>query len=241
MDDAILLDAATVRYRLSRERLSIRDLLVGSRRVIREHVALDSVDLAVKRGEAIGVIGLNGAGKSTLLRVLARIVRPNSGRLRIKGRVAPLLDLTGAFHPELTGRENVSLQASIHGVRHEEIARRFDEIAAFADIGTFIDAPLRTYSAGMMLRLGFAVMINIDADILLIDEALGVGDAGFQEKCSQRIAELRDRGLSFVIVSHDLARLRELCDRILWLDHGRARLIGDPTDVVAQYAATVTR
>jgi ABC-2 type transport system ATP-binding protein len=237
-EEVVRLDGLSVRYRVHFDRPGLKELLV--RRHIsetRDYLALDAVDLAVTRGEAVGIIGANGAGKSTLLRVIGRILHPTSGRLRIRGTVAPLLDLFGAFHPELTGRENVALQMALLGVPGREAARRFPGIEEFAGIGTFIDAPLRTYSAGMMLRLGFSVISSADADILLIDEALGVGDAAFQEKCSARINELRARGPSFIIVSHDLLRLRELCDRIVWLHHGRVRASGEPADVIAQYAA----
>jgi lipopolysaccharide transport system ATP-binding protein len=236
-------DGVSVRYRLRLDhRAALKDLLLlrqvaGSR----EHVALDGIDLEVARGEAVGIIGGNGAGKSTLLRVAARILDPTSGRVRIRGSVVPLLDLIGGFHPDLTGRENVALQMSLLGGSRRMIAERFDDIATFAGIGAFIDAPLRTYSAGMTLRLGFAVVIALDADLLLVDEALGVGDAAFQDKCAARIAELRANGAAFLIVSHDLLRLQELCDRILWLDRGRIRAQGDPHDVVRQYAEAVTR
>jgi ABC-type polysaccharide/polyol phosphate transport system ATPase subunit len=245
-DDVVRLDDVSVRYRLNVGRAGLKEALVDSlvrrrRSTVREHVALDSVDLHVSRGEAVGVIGANGAGKSTLLRVIGRILHPTSGRLRIRGRVAPLLDLTGGFHPELTGRENAFLQMALLGIGRRDVTERFATIAAFADIGDFIDAPLRTYSAGMMMRLGFSVVTSVDADILLVDEALGVGDAAFQEKCTARIAGLRGGGRSFLIVSHDLMRLRELCDRLVWLDHGRVRANGNPADVISQYAASVVR
>ncbi|HEY2325127.1 MAG TPA: ABC transporter ATP-binding protein [Thermoanaerobaculia bacterium] len=238
-DDVLRLDAVSVSYRRVWERASLKERLSGRPAPARDHLALDGVDLALGRGEAVGIIGMNGAGKSTLLRVAARILQPAAGRVRIRGRVAPLLDLIGAFHPELTGRENVYLQCALYSFTRREIAERFDEIVGFAEIGDFLDAPLRTYSSGMMLRLAFSIVSSIDADILLVDEALGVGDARFQEKCAARMRSMRDRGLAFLIVSHDLGRIREMCDRVVWLDAGRVRTVGNPTDVIAQYAASV--
>jgi ABC-type polysaccharide/polyol phosphate transport system ATPase subunit len=240
-DDVLRLDAVSVTYRRVWERASLKERLSGRKPHARDHVALDQVDLTLGRGEAVGIIGMNGAGKSTLLRVAARILQPASGRVRIRGRVAPLLDLIGAFHPELTGRENVYLQCALLSFTRREVSDRFDEIVEFAGIGDFLDAPLRTYSSGMMLRLAFSIISSIDADILLVDEALGVGDAGFQEKCAARMRSLRDRGLAFLIVSHDLGRIREMCDRVVWLDAGRVRAAGDPAAVIAQYVASVVR
>ncbi|HEX3583572.1 MAG TPA: ABC transporter ATP-binding protein [Thermoanaerobaculia bacterium] len=238
-EEVLRLDDVSVSYRRVWERASLKERLAGRTTRARDHLALDGVDLALARGEAVGIIGMNGAGKSTLLRVAARILQPASGRVRIRGRVAPLLDLIGAFHPELTGRENVYLQCALHSFTRREIAERFDEIIAFAEIGDFLDAPLRTYSSGMMLRLAFAILSSIDADILLVDEALGVGDAGFQEKCASRMRAMRDRGLAFLIVSHDLTRIREMCDRVVWLHSGRVRAMGNAADVVARYIDSV--
>lgn len=238
-DDVLRLDDVSVSYRRVWERASLKERLSGRPPHARDHLALDGVDLALGRGEAVGIVGMNGAGKSTLLRVAARILQPAAGRVRIRGRVAPLLDLIGAFHPELTGRENVYLQCALYSFTRREIAERFDEIVAFAEIGDFLDAPLRTYSSGMMFRLAFSIISSIDADILLVDEALGVGDARFQEKCAARMRSMRDRGLGFLIVSHDLARIREMCDRVVWLDSGRIRATGNPADVVAQYIDSV--
>lgn len=240
-DDVLRLDDVSVSYRRVWERASLKERLSGRTPRGRDHLALDGVDLALGRGEAVGIVGMNGAGKSTLLRVAARILQPAAGRVRIRGRVAPLLDLIGAFHPELTGRENVYLQCALYSFTRREVEDRFDEIIAFAEIGDFLDAPLRTYSSGMMLRLAFSIISSIDADILLVDEALGVGDAGFQEKCAARMRAMRERGLAFLIVSHDLGRIRDTCDRAVWLDAGRVRATGAPTDVVAQYIDSVVR
>jgi len=236
---AIRLDSVTVRYKVALDgHITLKESIVRRRRRrFVEHLALDDVTLAVARGEMLGVIGRNGAGKTTLLNIMARVLPPTSGRLRLRGSVSSIIDLLSGFHPELTGRENAYLRGAFLGVSRARMHERIDAIAAFADIGRFFDAPLRTYSAGMIVRLAFAVTASVDADILLIDEALAVGDAEFQAKCAARMAEHRARGVTFVVVSHDVARLQASCDRILWLDHGRIRALGDPVDVVAQYAA----
>ena len=236
---ALRLDGISVRYRIALDPHVTLKESSGRRQRRRylEHQALDDVTLAVERGEMLGIIGRNGAGKTTLLNVMARVLEPASGRLRIRGSVSTIIDLFAGFHPELTGRENVYLRGAFLGVSRARMQSRVDAIAAFADLGKFFDAPVRTYSAGMTVRLAFAVTASVDADILLIDEALGVGDAEFQVKCAARMAEHRARGVTFVIVSHDVARLRATCDRILWLDQGRVCALGDPEDVVARYAA----
>jgi lipopolysaccharide transport system ATP-binding protein len=236
-ETAVVLDAVRVVYRLPLEPgLSLKESFVrGRKRRFVEHVALDGVDLAVRRGEALGIIGSNGAGKTTLLKVVARVLHPTSGRVRVTGRVSPLLDLLGAFHPELTGRENVFLAGTLLGLSAREATARIPAVETFAGIGPFIDAPLRTCSSGMMLRLAFAVATTVDADVLAIDEALAVGDAAFQEKCAARMREFRERGVTFLVVSHDVLRLRDMCDRVLWLEGGRVRALGPPGEVVAGY------
>lgn len=206
-----------------------------------EHEALREVDLSIGRGETLGIIGPNGAGKSTLLKVIARVLHPSSGRLRIHGSVAPLIDLFGAFHPELTGRENAFLNGALLGIDYRGMLARIDSIAAFAEIGEFFDAPLRSYSAGMMVRLAFSVATSIDADILLVDEALGVGDAAFQQKCAERMDEFRRQGITFVVVSHDVLRLAAMCSRIIWLDSGRIVESGPSHQVVSHYLAALQR
>jgi ABC-type polysaccharide/polyol phosphate transport system ATPase subunit len=238
-DAAVRLDGISVRYRIALDpHVTLKESIVRWRRPrFVEHVALDDVTLEVARGEMLGVIGRNGAGKTTLLNVMARVLQPTSGRLRMRGSVSSIIDLLSGFHPELSGRENAYLRGAFLGVSRARMHERIDSIEAFADIGRFFDAPLRTYSAGMIVRLAFAVTASVEAEILLIDEALGVGDAEFQTKCAARMAEHRARGVTFVIVSHDVARLQASCDRIVWLDQGRIRAIGDPVDVVGQYAA----
>ncbi len=236
---ALDLDGVSVRYRVALDSsMTLKESIVRARkRRSIEHVALDAVTLTVNQGEMLGIIGRNGAGKTTLLNVMARVLQPRSGRLRIRGSISTIIDLLGGFHPELTGRENVYLRGAFLGMSRAQMRERIDSIAAFAEIGQFFDAPLRTYSAGMIVRLAFAVAASVDADILLIDEALAVGDAEFQRKCAARMAEHRANGVTFVIVSHDVARLRESCDRILWLDQGKIRALGNPAEVVARYLA----
>jgi lipopolysaccharide transport system ATP-binding protein len=210
-------------------------LLLRTRRDAERFVALDSVDLEVGRGETIGILGRNGAGKSTLLQLIAGVLTPTSGQVAVRGRVAAMLELGAGFHPDYTGRENIRLAASLYGVPRDEIEARFEEIAAFADIGQHIDLPMRTYSSGMYVRLAFAVHTAIDPDVLIIDEALAVGDAAFQAKCYRRLRELKDKGTSILLVSHDVQSIRLFCDRAVWLDRGRVRLEGKPEQVTALY------
>lgn len=201
----------------------------------REFWALKGVSLEVRSGEVYGIIGVNGAGKSTLLKVVSRVLKPVEGRVVVKGYVAPLLELGAGFHPELTGRENVYLNGSLLGHSQEQIDQKFDRILEFADIGSFIEAPIRTYSTGMVARLGFAVATAWDPDVLIIDEVLAVGDEAFQEKCRSRIEHFRDRGVTVLLVSHNLALIEGLCQRAAWLDHGEFKVCGDPSEVVSAY------
>jgi len=235
----VYLDGVSVRYRVTLDSgVSLKEYFVRrQRRRVLEHEALRNVDLEVRRGETLGVIGRNGAGKTTLLKLLARVLNPSAGRIRIHGTVAPLIDLFGAFHPELTGRENAFLNGALLGVTHRQMRERIDTVAEFAGIGEFFDAPLRTYSAGMLLRLAFSVATSVDADILLVDEALGVGDAAFQQKCAARMEAFRERGVTFVVVSHDVLRLADMCDRIVWLEAGSIVDIGAGREFVDRYLA----
>src|SRR5205823_1586349 len=184
--------------------LSIKELVVRRRRRrIADYEALRGVDLEIRRGETVGIIGGNGAGKTTLLRLIARVMRPSSGRIRVRGTVAPLIDLFGMLHHELSGRENAYLTGALLGLRRRRMQERIDAIAEFASIGDFFDAPLRTYSAGMMVRLAFATASSVDADILLVDEALAVGDAAFQRRSGMRMEGFRRAGVTSVLVSHE--------------------------------------
>jgi lipopolysaccharide transport system ATP-binding protein len=198
-------------------------------------VALKDVSFTLPRGQGLAVLGSNGAGKSTLLNLAAGIARPDSGRVQINGRVAPLLELGSGFHPDLTGAENVVVNAALIGLTRKRTRQLFDEIVEFADIGDFISEPLRTYSTGMMMRLAFAVAINMDPDILLIDEILGVGDVKFQQKCFERIRRFRTAGHTVLCVSHSPGMVEELCSEAIWLDHGHLVLSGPIGDVAAAY------
>ena len=207
-DAVVRLDGVGVRYRLAVDKgLSLKELVVRRRRRrIAVYEALCGVDLEIRRGETIGIIGSNGAGKTTLLRLIARVLYPTSGRIRVRGTVAPLIDLFGMLHHELTGRENAYLTGALLGLRRREMRKRIESIADFAGIGDFFDAPLRTYSAGMMVRLAFATATSVDADILLIDEALAVGDAAFQRKSGARIDEFRRAGPAETTAKNSLRR-----------------------------------
>lgn len=198
--------------------------------------ALDGVSFTIEQGESVGIVGHNGSGKSTLLKVLARILPPDDGRVEINGRIASLLELGAGFHGDLTGRENVYLNGAILGLTREEIDEQFDAIVEFAGVRGFIDQPVRNYSSGMYVRLGFAIAVHVDPDILLVDEVLSVGDASFQAKSLDRMASFQQRGKTVVMVSHDLNALRNLCDRVLVLDHGELIFDGRVSDGVKQYS-----
>jgi ABC-type polysaccharide/polyol phosphate transport system ATPase subunit len=202
-------------------------------------VALDGVSFEVARGEAFGIVGGNGSGKSTLLKIVAGILRPTAGRVAVDGRVAALIELGAGFHPEISGRENVYINGSILGLSRREIDRRFDSIVEFAGLGGFIDEPVKTYSSGMYVRLGFAVAVHTDPDVLLVDEVLSVGDEAFSHRCLRRIEELLADGRTILFVSHDLDLIAGLCDRALWLDGGRQRLLGEPRRVIDAYRQAV--
>ena len=215
-----------------------RDYLLerlGFGRRHREIHALTGVSLRAEAGECLGIVGANGAGKSTLLRVLAGISPPSSGRLRSEGRVSAILELDSGFHPEFTGRENIRVGAAILGMGAEEARSREAEVIAFSGLAEFIDLPVRTYSSGMYLRLGFALATAVNPDVLLVDEALAVGDEWFRGRCVDRIMAIRERGAAVVIVSHDLTLVRALCDRAVLLDHGRAAAEGPALAVINQY------
>ena len=210
-------------------------LSFGRRKYYREFWAVRNIDLDVHRGETIGIVGRNGSGKSTLLQIICGTLAPTAGELTVNGRIAALLELGAGFSPEFTGRENVFMNASILGLAREEIERRYDSIAAFADIGSFVDQPVKTYSSGMSARLAFAVAINVDPDILVVDEALSVGDEAFQRKCFARIAQIKERGGTILFVSHSAGTVVELCDRAVLIDSGERLLTCVPKRVIALY------
>ena len=242
-EPAIQLENVSVLYRLPRERIpSFKEFAIRwLRRQVRysEFWALKNVGLEVKQGEVFGLIGPNGAGKSTLLKVVARVLRPTSGRVRVRGRVAPLLELGAGFDSELTGRENVFLNGAILGFSRRDIADRFDSIVEFAGVRDFIDMPLRTYSSGMAVRLGFAVATDVRPEVLIVDEVLAVGDAEFQKKSAARIEAFRESGTTILIVSHSMGGVLSLCTRVGWIEHGLVRSIGPAREVVAEYQKQV--
>jgi ABC-type polysaccharide/polyol phosphate transport system ATPase subunit len=235
----ISFEKISIRYRVPREPVSgIKEYairLLQGKLQYEDFWALSDVSFDVFRGEIFGVIGRNGAGKSTLLKVMARVLQPHSGRVVIHGRVFPLLELGAGFHPELTGRENVYLNSALLGIARELVEELFDSIVAFAEIGDFIDSPLRTYSTGMVARLGFAVATCIRPEILLVDEVLSVGDAQFQKKCLDRMYDFRAKGTTILMVSHSMATIENFCDRAMWLDHGTVQAIGKASQVIREY------
>ena len=202
--------------------------------------ALEDVSFSVGRGERLGVIGRNGAGKSTLLKILSRITEPTTGRVRLRGRVASLLEVGTGFHPELTGRENIYLNGTILGMSRAEIRRKFDEIIAFAEIERFLDTPVKRYSSGMYVRLAFAVAAHLEPEILLVDEVLAVGDAAFQRKCLGKMSDVAESGRTILLVSHNMAAVTQLCSSAIWLDHGRLREAGPARDVIDAYTSSFT-
>jgi len=202
--------------------------------------ALRNLTFAVDRGEAFGIIGRNGSGKSTLLKLISGILKPTEGTVAVNGRIAALIELGAGFHPEITGRENIYINGIMLGLTRREIEQRFDRIVEFSGISEFLDQPVKTYSSGMYVRLGFAVAVHVDPDVLIIDEVLSVGDEEFSARCVAKIQEMKYRGVTLIFVTHQLDQVRNLCDRALWLDHGRLEAIGDPMRVVDAYLQEVS-
>ncbi|MGD2184191.1 ABC transporter ATP-binding protein [Lusitaniella coriacea] len=237
------------KYRLGRQQepyRSLRDVLTQKvRRLLRpsqvnlqpfeEFWALDDVSFTIKRGDRVGIIGRNGAGKSTLLKILSRITEPTAGRVALRGRVASLLEVGTGFHPELTGRENIYLNGAILGMSKAEIRRKFDEIVAFAEVARFLDTPVKRYSSGMYVRLAFAVAAHLEPDILVVDEVLAVGDAGFQKKCLGKMKDVGQQGRTVIFVSHQMGTISQLCNRAFLFDRGRILTEGTPQETIAAY------
>jgi ABC-type polysaccharide/polyol phosphate transport system ATPase subunit len=202
--------------------------------------ALQEVSLRVRRGEAVGIIGPNGAGKSTLLKVLSRVLRPDRGRIQVHGRLSGLIEVGAGFHGDLSGRENIFVNGAILGMTRSEIRRKFDQIVEFAGVADFLDMPVKRYSSGMYVRLGFSIAAHMEPEVLLVDEVLSVGDVSFKAKCMETMRKFLRRGTSVLFVSHNLAQIKRFCDRVVLLDHGRVRLEGSPDDAIAEYSRLVT-
>jgi len=237
--DVIRLENVSVRYRVPQENYTtFKEYIIRlAQRKVQHHDfwALHEVSLSIRQGEVFGLVGRNGAGKSTLLKLVARVLRPTTGRVRVAGRVAPLLEIGAGFHPDLTGRENIYLNAAILGLTRAEVDALFPEIVEFSELGDFIEAPLRTYSSGMTARLGFSVATATCPDILIVDEILGVGDEAFQRKCYERINQFQRQGTTILFVSHDSRAVESMCTRAAWLDRGRLMGIGSASEVIARY------
>lgn len=200
-----------------------------------ERVILDDISLNVKKGETVALIGVNGCGKSTLLKMMTKIIYPTKGTIKTNGKITSLLELGAGFHPDFTGRENIYFNASIFGLSESEIDNRLEEIIAFSELGELIDSPVRTYSSGQYMRLAFSIAINVDAEILLIDEILAVGDQHFQDKCFEKLSELKEGDTTIVIVSHGLEPIKKLCDRGIWINNGKICMDGKINEVIDEY------
>jgi ABC-type polysaccharide/polyol phosphate transport system ATPase subunit len=243
LEPAVILQNASVRYRSPDEPYwSFKEFtihLIQRRIKIKDFWALKEVSLEVLRGETFGIIGRNGAGKSTLLKLVSRVLAPTSGRVVTRGRVAPLLELGAGFHTELTGRENIFLNGSLLGYSQKDIKAHLSEILEFAQIDGYIDAPLRTYSSGMVARLGFAIATSWIPEILILDEILAVGDEEFRTKCYNRMKGFRENGTTILLVSHDMSVVERLCARAIWLEHGRVMSIDTAENVIKSYRANM--
>lgn len=215
--------------------------LFRRRRTYEEHYVLKGISFDIKKGEAVGFVGQNGCGKSTTLKLLTQIMYPDSGTIEMRGRVSSLIELGAGFHPDMSGRENIYINASIFGLTRKEIEERLDTIIAFSELGEYIDNPVRTYSSGMYMRLAFSVAIHVNADILLIDEILAVGDAGFQAKCFQKLREIKAGGTTIAIVSHSLDQIEQICEKSYWIQEGKIAAEGTPREVHPQYLDYMAR
>ena len=216
-------------------------LLFWNREKPQIHHVLKNINLDIKKGDTVALVGTNGSGKSTLLKLMTKILYPTSGTLETQGKLASLLELGAGFHPDFTGRENIYFNASVFGLTREEIDRRIDDIIEFSELGDFINNPVRTYSSGMYMRLAFSIAINVDAEILLIDEILAVGDQHFQDKCFAKLKELRDSDKTIVIVSHSLDMIKKLCTRAIWIYKGNVKMDGVPEEVIDCYLEQVVK
>ncbi len=232
----------SMRYLMTYDRIkSIKEYLVQlvkGKIKYEEFWALRNVSFEIKKGEVVGIIGHNGAGKSTLLKVISGILKPTDGELEVHGNIVPMLELGSGFDHDLTGRENVFLNGAILGYTEEYLKAKYDEIVAFSELGKFIDVPIRNYSSGMLMRLAFSIATVVQPEILIVDEILAVGDAAFQEKSKARMLELMSGGTTVLFVSHSLEQIREMCDRVIWLEHGNVKMIGPTKEVCDAYQAS---
>lgn len=232
----------SMRYLMTYDRIkSIKEYLVQlvkGKIKYEEFWALRNVSFEIKKGEVVGIIGHNGAGKSTLLKVISGILKPTDGELEVHGNIVPMLELGSGFDHDLTGRENVFLNGAILGYTEEYLKAKYDEIVAFSELGKFIDVPIRNYSSGMLMRLAFSIATVVQPEILIVDEILAVGDAAFQEKSKARMLELMGGGTTVLFVSHSLEQIREMCDRVIWLEHGNVKMIGPTKEICDAYQAS---
>ncbi len=240
-DIAVDIRSVSKNYRIYHEKIpSLKNTIIrGRRTTFEEFMALDDVSLTIRHGQTIGIIGPNGSGKSTLLKLMAKIIQPTKGEIIVNGPMSALLELGAGFHPDLTGKENIYINAAILGMRKREIDKKLDEIIAFSGLEKFIDTPVKNYSSGMYMRLGFSVAINVNPDILLVDEVLAVGDQAFQAKCYKVIYDFMKRGKTIIIVSHDLETIADLCSTVVFLKDGKIKEMGKPLDTVSKYRAFV--
>ncbi|MFS0730174.1 ABC transporter ATP-binding protein [Curtobacterium sp. 1P10AnD] len=229
------------RFRMYHERNdSLKSMVMRGKKSVHEDFwALKDVSFEVPHGTTFGLIGKNGSGKSTLLKCLAKILWPEEGAITARGKQASLLEVGSGFHPELSGRENVFLNGSILGMSRKEVARKFDEIVSFSGVGHFIDQPVKNYSSGMYVRLGFSVAVAVTPDILVVDEVLAVGDATFRKRCQTKFREMKKEGRTVILVSHSMGTVKDMCDQVAWLNEGEMKMVGDAKDVISAYEATV--
>lgn len=240
-DAAVSVEHVSKRFRMYHERNdSLKSMVMRGKKSVHEDFwALKNVSFEVPQGTTFGLIGKNGSGKSTLLKCLAKILWPEEGSITARGKQASLLEVGSGFHPELSGRENVFLNGSILGMSRKEVARKFDDIVSFSGVGHFIDQPVKNYSSGMYVRLGFSVAVAVTPDILVVDEVLAVGDATFQKRCRTKFKEMKQEGRTVILVSHSMSTVKDMCDEVAWLNQGELKMIGKTDEVVKAYNATV--
>lgn len=242
MDNAVEISNVSMRFNMAKEKVdSIKEYLIKffkRQLLFEEFMALNDINIDIKKGEVFGLIGLNGCGKSTLLKIISGIYKPSTGSVRVNGTIAPLIELGAGFDMDLTARENIYLNGSVLGYSKEYIEEKFDEIVDFTELHQFIDVPMKNYSSGMVARVGFAIATVTTPDILIVDEILAVGDFLFQEKCEKRINDLMSGGTTVIIVSHSIEQIMRLCDRVAWIEKGRIKMMGEAKEVCELYAKT---